>query len=151
MFKLRELAELVDGKIKGNADLQVAGFCSLDNPSPNCISYLEKPKDAAKLSDIMLGALVTTEQLAQYFPDVLIVSNPKLAFVEIMERFLALTPAEQQPGFIHERAVVDPTAQIAATATIEANAVINAGSAIGEHTRIGAGAVIGGSVESGTP
>lgn len=149
MFKLRDLAELVDGKIKGNADLQVGGFCSLDNPSPNCISYLEKAKDAAKLSDIMLGALVTTEQLAQYFPDVLIVSNPKLAFVEIMERFLALTPTEQPPGFVHERAVIDPQAQIAPTAVVEANAVVNAGAIIGEHSLVGAGAVIGRNVRIG--
>jgi UDP-3-O-[3-hydroxymyristoyl] glucosamine N-acyltransferase len=143
MYKLRELAELVSGKVKGNADLQVAGFCSLDNPSPNSISYLEKAKDAAKLSDIMLGALVTTEQLAQYFPDVIIVSNPKLAFVEIMEHFLALAPPAHQPGFIHERAVVDPQAKIAASAVIEANAVIGSGAVVGEHTVIGAGTIVG--------
>lgn len=149
MYKLRELAELVNGTIKGNAELQVAGFCSLDNPSPNSISYLEKSKDAAKLSDIMLGALITNDQLAQYFPDVIIVSNPKLAFVEIMEHFQALKPEEHERGFIHERAVVYPEAQIAETAIVEANAVIKGHVVIGEGSRIGAGAVIGNGVKIG--
>jgi len=126
MFKLQELAELVGGQVKGNGDLQVAGFCSLDNPNPTSISYLEKNKDAAKLSDIMLGALVTTDQLAQYFPDVIVVANPKLAFVSIMERFLSRSKPEPTAGYVHERAVVDPAAEIAETAIVEANAVIGA-------------------------
>ena len=88
MYKLQELAELVDGSVKGNGDLSLTGFCSLDDPSPTGIAYLEKGKDTAKLSDIMLGALVTTEPLAQFFPDVIVVQNPRLAFVEIMEKFL---------------------------------------------------------------
>ncbi|MBN2082039.1 UDP-3-O-(3-hydroxymyristoyl)glucosamine N-acyltransferase [bacterium] len=143
MFKLQELAELVGGQVKGNADLQVSGFCSLDNPSPTSISYLEKNKDAAKLSDIMLGALVTTDQLAQYFPDVIIVANPKLAFVSIMERFLSLTKPEPVVGYVHERAVIDPSAEIAETAIVEANVVIGADVVIGEHSRVGANSVLG--------
>ncbi len=30
MFKLRELAELVGGTLKGNPELVITGFCSLD-------------------------------------------------------------------------------------------------------------------------
>jgi UDP-3-O-[3-hydroxymyristoyl] glucosamine N-acyltransferase len=143
MFKLRELAELVGGTLKGNPELTITGFCSLDNPSPHCISYLEKGKDAAKLSNIMLGALVTTDALAQYFPDAILHENPKLAFIVIMERFLALKPQAEQAGFIHERAVIDPSAEIAPTAVIMANAVISAGVKIGERSYIGAGAYLG--------
>jgi len=143
MYKLRELAELVGGTVRGNSDLEITGFCSLDNPSPSCISYLEKGKDAAKLSNIMLGALITTDALAQYFPDVIVAENPKLAFILVMEKFLALRPPEVQPGFIHESAVVDPAAEVHPTAIVMANAVLSAGVKIGENSRIGAGTYIG--------
>lgn len=143
MFKLRELAELVGGTLKGNPELTITGFCSLDNPSPNAISYMEKGKDAGKLSNIMLGALVTTEALAQYFPDVIVHENPKLAFITVMERFLALKPQPERVGFIHERAVIDPSAEIAKSAIVMANAVISAGVKVGERSHIGAGAYIG--------
>lgn len=143
MFKLRELAELVNGTLKGNPELVITGFCSLANPSPNSISYMEKGKDAGKLSNIMLGALVTTDALAQYFPDVIIHDNPKLAFISIMEQFLAMKPKPEAPGFIHAHAAVDPTAEIAPSATIQAHAVISAGAKVGEHSYIGAGVYIG--------
>lgn len=143
MFKLSELAELVGGEVKGNGDLTVTGFCSLDSPSPSSIAFLEKGRDAAKLSDIMLGALVTTEALAHFFPDAIIIPNPKLAFIQIMERFLELKQEPSPPGQIHETAVVDPTAEIADSARIGPHAVIGAGVRIGERTFIGAGVYVG--------
>jgi UDP-3-O-[3-hydroxymyristoyl] glucosamine N-acyltransferase len=149
MIKLRELAEMVGGKCKGNGDLAITGFCSLENPSPASISYLEKSRDAAKLSDIMLGALITMESLSGYFPDVIIHENPRLAFITVMEHFLGRLTRPVPPPMVHERAVVDPTAQLAASASIQANAVISAGARIGERTVVGAGAYIGRGVRIG--
>jgi len=143
MFRLRELAELVGGSVKGNPELTITGFCSLDSPSPACISFMEKARDAAKLSNIMLGALITTEALSQFFPDVIVHDNPKLAFILVMEKFLALTAEPPPAGFIHERAVVDPSARVAPTAIIQANAVLSAEVLIGERTYVGAGVYIG--------
>ena len=143
MITLRELAELVGGKCKGNGDLVITGFCSLENPSPSSIAYLEKGRDAAKLSDIMLGALVTTDALAGYFPDAIVHENPKLAFITVMEHFLSGKPKVVQEGMIHQRAVVDPTAEVAPSAVIQANAVISAGVRVGERSYIGAGTYVG--------
>jgi UDP-3-O-[3-hydroxymyristoyl] glucosamine N-acyltransferase len=143
MFKLEELAEHVGGRLKGKGDLSITGFCSLDNPAPSCISYLEKGKDAAKLADIMLGALVTTEQLADTFGDAIIVANPRLAFVQIMEKFLAAKPAEHPEGYIHERAVIAETAEVAPSAVISAGAVIEDNARIGANTRIGPNCTVG--------
>lgn len=149
MIKLRELAELVGGKCKGNGDLVITGFCSLEEPSPSSIAYLEKGRDAAKLSDIMLGALLTTDSLSGYFPDAIVHENPKLAFITVMEHFLAKAPKAAEAGFVHERAVVDSTAEIAASAVIQANAVISAGVRVGEHSYIGAGVYLGKRVRVG--
>jgi len=149
MIKLGELAELVGGRLKGNAELSITGFCSLDNPSPSGISFLEKGKDIAKLSDIMLGALVCAETHAQYFPDVIITDNPKLAFIKIMHRFMALAEKAPPPPGIHPTAVVDEGARIADTARVEACAVIGPDVRIGERTLVGAGAVIGAHVTIG--
>ncbi len=143
MFKLRELADLIGGEVKGNGDLKITGYCSLDNPHPAGISYMEKGRDASKLSDIMLGALVTTEQLAHHFTDVIIKDNPRLAFITIMEKFMALEEPEPPESAIHPSAVVDPAAEVDPSALVGANAVIEAGARIGSRTRIGAGTFVG--------
>lgn len=143
MTKLRELAELVGGTVRGNPEIVLSGFCSLENPSPASISYLERAKDSAKLSNIMLGALITTEALASHFPDVIIVSNPKLAFIKVIEHFLELTHPRRRTGGIHPRAVVDPSAIVDPTALVEANAVIAEGAVVGARSYIGASSYIG--------
>lgn len=143
MFKLSELAELVGGTVKGNAELAITGYCSLDNPSPTAVSYLEKGRDAAKLSDIMLGALITTQALAHHFTDVIIAQNPRLSFIEVMEHFIAKSAAGAPEGYVHQRAWVDETAEVATSAIIEANAVVKAGAKVGERSRVGAGSIVG--------
>ena len=143
MFKLSELAELVGGQVKGNGNLSITGFCSLESPSPTCISYLEKGKDAAKLSDIMLGALVTTDALAHHFPDAVLVKNPRIAFIDIIEHFLAQEQPRTRKGGVHPSAVVDDSATVADSALVEAHAVVKANAKVGERTRIGAGSIVG--------
>jgi UDP-3-O-[3-hydroxymyristoyl] glucosamine N-acyltransferase len=143
MYTLQELADLVGGKVKGNPDLKITGYCSLENPSPSAISYMEKGKDAAKLSDIMLGALVTTEALAEYFPDAIIHANPRLAFVDMMDRFDAGLLRDDPEGYIHPSAVVDPTAQVASSVKVGPNAVIGPQASVGAFSKIGAGTVLG--------
>ncbi len=143
MYTLQELAELVGGKVKGNPAMKITGYCSLETPSPSSISYMEKGKDAAKLSNIMLGALVTTEALSEYFPDVILHPNPRLAFVEIMDCFDAEILRDSPEGFIHPSAVVDPSAQVAVSAQIGPNAVIGAKASVGALTKVGAGTVVG--------
>jgi len=143
MFKLRELADLIGGEVKGNGDLKITGYCSLDSPQPQGISYMEKGRDASKLSDIMLGALVTTQQLAHNFTDVIMIDNPRLAFITIMEKFLALQEHEAPASYIHESAVVHESAQIDESALVGANAVIEAGVVVGARSEIGAGVFVG--------
>ena len=143
MYTLQELAELVGGKVKGNPGMKITGYCSLESPSPSAISYMEKGKDAAKLSNIMLGALVTTEALSEYFPDVILHPNPRLSFVDIMDHFDADLLREDPQGFIHPSAVVDPSATVADSAQIGANAVVGPEASIGALTKIGAGTVVG--------
>ncbi|MCC7479458.1 UDP-3-O-(3-hydroxymyristoyl)glucosamine N-acyltransferase [bacterium] len=149
MATLGQLAELVGGTLRGNAELSINGFCSLENPSPGCIAYLERGKDSAKLSDIMLGALLTTDNLAHLFPDVIIVGNPRLAFVDIMDHFLAQQGPQRPPAGIHETAVVDSSAQIDPSASVGPNAVIMGGCKVGANSIIGAGAYLGRDVSVG--
>jgi UDP-3-O-[3-hydroxymyristoyl] glucosamine N-acyltransferase len=149
MLKLRELAELTGGTVRGNPELSITGFCSLENPSPTSISFLERSKDAAKLSNIMLGAIVTTDALAHFFPDTIVVANPKLAFIQIMEKFLDGNGRGLREGRIHGRAVVDPDALIAESTQVEPNAVIASGVRIGERCFIGPNCYLGRNVVIG--
>ncbi len=141
MKTLEQLAQLTGGKIKGDGDLAISGFCSLQNSRRGCISYMEKLKDASRLADTGIAALITTESLAGHFTNVLIHPNPRLAFIDVMEAFIGDPGA--QPGSIHPSAVVEQGAEVHPSARISACAVVSPGARIGARTFIGAGVYVG--------
>src|SRR5687767_3482730 len=116
MFTLGELAEAIGGRVQGDPVTAISGFCSLDHPRSGCIAFLEKAREAAKL-DGTLAAVVTSEGLASVYPTAILVVNPKLAFAEIVRRFV---PEPEQPGGVH------PSAYVAASASIDPTARIGA-------------------------
>jgi UDP-3-O-[3-hydroxymyristoyl] glucosamine N-acyltransferase len=140
MHKLSDLAALVGGTVKGDGDVAVSGLCSIDKPHPGCIAYLERHKEAAKLNGAELAAVVTTENLAHFAPNAIVVSQPKLAFIDIMEHLIA-EPA--RPGAVHPRAIVHESAEVDPAAIIEAGAVLEAGARVGPRSCIGAGTCLG--------
>jgi UDP-3-O-[3-hydroxymyristoyl] glucosamine N-acyltransferase len=141
MKTLEQLAQLTGGKVKGDGQTAVTGFCSLANPIPGGIGYMEKLKDASYLSDTSLAALITTEGLASHFTNVLIHPNPRHAFIDVMEQFLGAPAAPV--GFIHPRAVVEEGAIVHPEARVMACAVLSPGVSIGRGSIIGAGVYIG--------
>lgn len=141
MKTLEQLAQLTGGRVKGDGQVTVTGFCSLANPIPGGISYMEKLKDASYLADTSLAALITTEGLASHFTNVLIHPNPRHAFIDVMEEFRG--PATPVEGFIHPRAVVEEGATVHPEARVMACAVLSPGVNIGRGSVIGAGVYIG--------
>jgi UDP-3-O-[3-hydroxymyristoyl] glucosamine N-acyltransferase len=143
MRTLGELAQLTGGRVKGDPKLPISGFCSLDNPRPDCISFIEKKREADRLNGSALGAVVTSETLAAGFDNAIISGNPKLAFVHIAEAFLGVGHDLPSVGYIDPRALIDPSATVDPTARIEAAAMVEAGASIGPRSCIGAGTYIG--------
>src|SRR5438067_2057784 len=114
MFTLRELADAVGGKVRGNPDTPVRGFCSLDVPKPDCIAFVERAKEAAKVNG-QLAAVLTSADLASLHSNAIIVGNPKLAFIAVVEKF---QPERAGQSGVHETAAVCPSARIDPTATV---------------------------------
>jgi UDP-3-O-[3-hydroxymyristoyl] glucosamine N-acyltransferase len=128
------LADLVDGQVRGNADLLVSGVAPLDRAGPGEISFLVKPKFRGQLETTQAGAVIVHPSLDGAIDRTLLLcANPYLAFARILAHF---HPAPHLPQGLHPAASVDPTAVVAATATIGAGCVVGAGA------RIGAGSVL---------
>ena len=85
---LEQLAKFVDGRIKGDGSMVVKGFCSPQRAQPDCIGFIEHSGDRRLLKGVQPGAVITTSRLARYFKSAIIVDNPRLAFVMVMEHFL---------------------------------------------------------------
>jgi UDP-3-O-[3-hydroxymyristoyl] glucosamine N-acyltransferase len=140
MYTLAELAEAVGGRVKGDPQTAIRGYCSIEHPGPDCIAFIEKPRDATRLSGGSVAAVVTSESLGHLFQTAILVSDPKLAFGAIVRKFAPDTSRE--PG-VHPTAFVAADATVDSSATIAACAVVEAGASVGARSYLAPSAVLG--------
>ena len=149
-FPVSELAQMVNGVLKGDASLEITGVNSLKLAAPNEASFLSNVKYRQQLDVSKAGAVLVPEDWK--FPpkenQILIhCKNPDKAFTKICNLF-APEPQKFEPG-VHPSAVVHPSAKLAEGVYVGPTAVIEQGAVIGKNTVIAAGAYIGEFVEVG--
>lgn len=144
---LAELAQRFRGRVQGNPDIAVERAATLESAGPRDIAYVSGRKYAALLSGTAAGAVIMTEADAHsYAGTALIVDNPHLCFARVA--MLLHPPRAFKPG-VHDSAVVEPTARVAATAWVGPHAAIGRNAVIGDGVCIEAGCVVGDDVTIG--
>lgn len=152
---LAELAAEVGGTLIGDGSRRVTGVATLDAAGPTQISFFSNKKYKAQFLATKAGAAIVGKAEAEgEKPEgvaLLVVDQPYLAFAKVSTRF------HQQPTYpvgVHERASVDPSAELGANVTvlpfayvgprvkIGAGSIIHAGCAILEGASIGSGCVL---------
>lgn len=137
---LRELAELVGGRLTGDPDLLIRGAGTLRDVQAGEITLVDRQKLAPQLTASAAAAAVVCEGFSPVGLPHISVANVHAAFALIVRRFRPAAPAG--PSGVNPAADIDPTARIAANVTISAGATIGADVEIGEGTVVHAGARI---------
>jgi UDP-3-O-[3-hydroxymyristoyl] glucosamine N-acyltransferase len=146
-FTLGELAGRFGLTVQGDAQLRIAGVCSLEPGKSGHLSFCADPRRRGGLAATRAAAVVLRPgDAAQYLGNALLGSNPELAFYRIARLFDR--SQDFSPG-IHPSAVVAADAAVGAGSWIGPQAVIEDGASIGENCYIGPhclvrrGAVVG--------
>ncbi len=146
-IRLSKAAKLVGGELHG-PDATVYGFCSLDVPHPGAVAFVERlgrfdpaaePRPSGLIVPRLIDGLDGTGQI--------VVKNPRLAFVRLMQFFHPAARVEDD--FRHASAVIATDAVIGEPSHIGPGCVIEPGAVIGAGTRISAQAYIGEDVRIG--
>ena len=145
---VQELAEVVSGRVVGDAGTQIERIADLINADQNEIAYVDDPKLFAAAVESKASCLIVKDGVAEKFPDrtSIEVSNPKLAFSLIGA---ALHPPVRREPAIHPTAVVAENADIALTAYVGPNVCVGEHTRVGAYTRLEAGVVLGANVSVG--
>ena len=129
---LGELAELVRGQVRGNADLLISGVAALDQAGAGEISFLANPKYRGQLETTQAAAVIVHPSLDGAIDrPLLLCANPYLAFARLLAHF---HPAPSFPPGVLAGAMVDATAVVAPDATVSAGCVVGARARIGSGT-----------------
>lgn len=139
---LRDIAEIIDASVVGNAGLEITGIAGLAQAKSSDITFLAQERFKSGLAECQAGAVLLREADAELFSgNKIIVANPYLAYAKISRLFdRSLTSVQEG---IHPTAVVADTAVVDPTAVIAPYAVIGAEAKVAANVHIGPGAVVG--------
>jgi UDP-3-O-[3-hydroxymyristoyl] glucosamine N-acyltransferase len=146
---LKQIAEAVGGRLRGDSSVEIEGVASIVAASQNDLMFVEDQKYLSRALQSGAGAVIAGEFAVEATgKPLLICGHPKLAFARAA-RFLREGDEAAGEGGVHKSAVVHPSACLGAGVVVEEHASVGADVEIGERTRIGAGCVIARSVKLG--
>jgi UDP-3-O-[3-hydroxymyristoyl] glucosamine N-acyltransferase len=131
-MKLSELAALTAAQMdRASADLEITGAAGLDDAGAGDVTFLANPRYTPRVNTTQAAAIYLSEDahIDREIP-VLRARDPYLAYTRALKLF---HPEAQFTPFVHETAVIDPSA------TVAENVWIGAGVVIGPASRIAAG------------
>lgn len=147
-YTLAELAEHVDARVEGDAQIQVSSIATLANAVSGQISFLSNSKYRSQLSDTQASAVILSHNDSEHCPcAALVMDNPYVGFA-LIAQLLDSTPASAES--IAESAVIASSASLGAGVSVGASAVIEAGASIGDNVQVGAGCFIGRNAQIGS-
>ncbi len=135
-MNLKKIAEITDGILEGDGEIEIVGVASLETAEIGEISFIEATE---KEFETNASCLFVPENFSQKNTAIIRVKNPKLAFAKIAAE---LYPPNQRFKENH------PTAVIAESAYVRAD-YIGAFVSIGENSYIGEGVQIHDGVKIG--
>jgi UDP-3-O-[3-hydroxymyristoyl] glucosamine N-acyltransferase len=146
-YSLKEIAEYLGARVKGDDETVVSGLGTLSSASENDLSFVSNPKYIEQLAKTKAAAVIMAEELAEkYNGNCLLVNDAYLSYAKISHWFNRVS--EVNVG-IHPSAQIDASVQIGNAVSIGPNVVLEANVKIASNSVIKANTVIGARSEIG--
>lgn len=142
-YLLQQLAEHVDGELRGQPSAVVDSIAALDKAQPCHLSFISNPKFRKQLSASAAGCLLVTAQDVEFCrkdSNLIVVSDPYVAYA-LSAQLMDSTP--KPADNIAASAVISPLAKLGRNVSVGANTVIEDGAILEDNVVIGAGCFIG--------
>jgi UDP-3-O-[3-hydroxymyristoyl] glucosamine N-acyltransferase len=139
---VREMAEMCEGEVVGDASLTIGGAASLAEATTGEVTFYGNPRYLAAFHRTRASAAFVPRDFSEQIVEAQIrVDNPSKAFEQVVLKF-APQPISFPPG-IHPSAIVSEQVSLGQGVAIGAQVVIEPGVRLGDGTRIGAHSYIG--------
>ncbi len=146
-FKLGELADIVGGKVEGDAEVEIDGVAGIREARAGQITFLANPKYEEFLDTTGASAVIGPPDMKINKP-LIRIENPYFAYLKVLNLF-AEQLTVKYPREVHDQAVVDDSAVLGNNVAVGPFCQICAGARIGDNTTILAGVFVGVDVQIG--
>ncbi|HSF18877.1 MAG TPA: UDP-3-O-(3-hydroxymyristoyl)glucosamine N-acyltransferase [Vicinamibacteria bacterium] len=145
-FRLDVLCERLRGELAGDGTIEITGLSSLADAGPGDLSWFADPRYRKELANTKASAIVTRERLPHQPIAQVLVKDPLLALIDLVDLFHPPTSFESG---VHALAAVYPSARLGEGVSVGPFAVIDENVTIGARTVVHPGAYLGPSVSVG--
>ena len=139
MLTLKELAVFLEGTVVGDPKLNIEGVSTIIDGNPGTITFIVHQKYFKYVESTQASAIITSDSEILNDLNGIIVDNPKLAMVKVLDYFSPQYPSQKG---IHKTAIIDSDAILGKGVSIGPYTIIDGGVIIGDNTVIGANNVI---------
>lgn len=140
---VREIADLVGGRVVGDGDSIVSSIASLADAIQGSVSFYGSEAFREGFSATKASCVLVTEAHAGASPSsaVIVVEHPYQSFVTMLQTLVV--ESKMHVGHRSATAVIASTAQVHETASVGPGCVVGEACVIGEHVQLIANVVIG--------
>ncbi len=124
-----QIAELIDGEISGDGDVEITGFAPADNAKAGDLTFADKERHFQAAEKSQAAAILVSGPFTSAEKTLIRVASPRVAMARLLPHFF---PQDTHAPGVHATAVIAATAQVDPSAHIGPHVVI------GENVRIGA-------------
>jgi UDP-3-O-[3-hydroxymyristoyl] glucosamine N-acyltransferase len=149
-FNAQQVAQIIQGKVEGDATVEVTQFGKIEEAKAGEISFLANPKYEEFLYSTKASVIIINDSLIlkeKITATLIRVPDAYAAFATLLTKYQELK-AQQLVG-IQTPSFIAPSARIGANHFIAAFAYINEGATLGDHVKIFPNVVIGENVTIG--
>jgi len=133
VYRLSELAERVEGELRGDGEINITGVGHLEDANEGEITFADGPRVQSLADSSRASALIVPPDVEVRHKPFIVTEDPRLAFSKVLELFAP----DRHPG-----PGVHPTAVVGQNVTLGENVSVGAHAYVGDGTIVGDGSVI---------
>lgn len=143
---LLEIAQTVQGKLVGDAQLMISGLSPIENITAGSLVFADGQDNLTRAEQSLASAILVNHQTESSIKPVIQVNHPFKAFIQLIDYFY---PANKPAAVIHKTAVIGDNVQLGNNISVGAYVVIEDGASIGNDCIIKSHVHIGHDVKLG--
>lgn len=133
-YTIKDIAELVNGELKGDGFIEIKGVSSTDDAKEGDITFIDNPRFKDKVNQSGASCVITSFDVEGANKPIIKCKNPSLALTKIIEGMF--------PYKINHPKGIDPTASMGKNVKLGKDVSIGVNSVIGDDVTIGDGSII---------
>ena len=144
MLTAGQIAELVGGRLEGDASVEIEGMASLEEAGPREVTFAADEKRALRLAECRAGAAIVAKRPATAPMTLIRVDNVQAGVSAYLEAVAG--PEDFPPVGVHPSAVIADDAELAPDVAVGALVVVGPRAKVGAGSVLCAGVILGADV-----